>query len=157
MAATWISAAAANGQPLTLRRNGTNLQLVRNGVVIDSRPLATVTDYVLSGDGRDDVLTLDFGFGGFFTVGGAIRFDGGGGTDRVFVTRGTLTMRFGDEIVAVRIHVNEEDDDVVEEAPRLFVVAAHHLVDHLAELLRADRFGGVESAVDPDDGFAFLR
>ena len=42
----------------------------------------------------------------------------------------------GHEIVAVWIRMDEEDDDVVENAFRLVVVAADHLVDHLAELLR---------------------
>ena len=46
---------------------------------------------------------------------------------------------------------------VVEEPHRLVVGAADHLVDHLAELLRAERFGGVQAAVDPDDRLAFLR
>ena len=40
---------------------------------------------------------------------------------------------------------------------RLLVVAARHLIDHLAELLRAEHFGGVEAAVDPDDGLSLLR
>ena len=35
--------------------------------------------------------------------------------------------------------------------------AADHLVDHLAELLRAERLGGVQAAVDPDNGLAVLR
>ena len=46
---------------------------------------------------------------------------------------------------------------VVEEPHRLLVGAADHLVDHLAELLRAERLGGVQAAVDPDDRLAFLR
>ena len=63
----------------------------------------------------------------------------------------------GDEIVAVRIGVDEEDDHVVEDPHRLVVGAADHLVDHLAELLRAERLGGVQAAVDPDDRLAFAR
>ena len=63
----------------------------------------------------------------------------------------------GDEIVAVGIRVNEEDNDVVEDAHGLLVGLAHHVVHHLAELLCADDFGGVESAVDPHDCLAFLR
>ena len=62
----------------------------------------------------------------------------------------------GDEVIAVRIGVHEERDAVVEEALRLVVGAAHHLVDHLAELLRTDCFGGVEPAVDPDHRLAFF-
>ncbi len=63
----------------------------------------------------------------------------------------------GDEIVAVRVGVHEQHDDVVQQAQRLVVVAAHHLVDHLAELLRAERLGGVQPSVDPDDGLPFFR
>ena len=39
---------------------------------------------------------------------------------------------------------------------RLLVVAAHHLVDRLDQLLRAEHLGRVQAAVDPDDGLAFL-
>ena len=63
----------------------------------------------------------------------------------------------GDEIVAVGVGVDEEDDALVEESHRLGVGAADHLVDHLGELLRAERFGRVQAAVDPDDRFAFPR
>ena len=40
---------------------------------------------------------------------------------------------------------------------RLGVVAADQLVDRLDQLLRAEHFGGVQAAVDPDDRLAFLR
>ncbi len=63
----------------------------------------------------------------------------------------------GHQVVAVRIGVDEEDDDVVQDPHRLRIGAAHHLVDHLAELLRAEHFGGVQPAVDPDDGLALAR
>ncbi len=59
--------------------------------------------------------------------------------------------------MAVGIGVHEQDDRVVEKPHRLFVGAAHHLVDHLAELLRAEHFAGVQPAVDPDHGLAFAR
>ena len=79
-----------------------------------------------------------------------------------FADRSLLRIRIahvpvGDEIVAVRIRVDEQDDAVVEEPPRLLVVPADHLVDHLRQLLRAERFGRVQPAVDPDDRLAFLR
>ena len=40
---------------------------------------------------------------------------------------------------------------------RLRVGAADHLVDPFHQLLRAHRFAGVQAAIDPDDGLAFLR
>ena len=63
----------------------------------------------------------------------------------------------GDEIVAVGIRVDEEDDALVQETHRLVVGPADHLVDHLGELLRAEHLGRVESAVDPDDRLALPR
>ncbi len=62
----------------------------------------------------------------------------------------------GDQFLAVGVGLHVEHDDVVEEAHGLFVGAAHHLVDPLHELLRAHGFGGVQSAIDPHDGLAFL-
>ena len=53
--------------------------------------------------------------------------------------------------------MHEQHDALVEEPQRLGVVAADHLVDHLGQLLRAERFVGVQPAVDPDDRFAFPR
>ena len=40
---------------------------------------------------------------------------------------------------------------------RLLVGAAHELIDGLDQLMRADDFGRVQAAVDPDDRLAFLR
>ena len=53
--------------------------------------------------------------------------------------------------------MHEQDDDVIQDPHRLGVGAADHLVDHLAELLRAEHFVGVQAAVDPDDGLALAR
>ena len=63
----------------------------------------------------------------------------------------------GDQLVAVRVGVHEENDAVVQEAQRLLVVAADHLVDHLGELLGAERLGRVQAAVDPHHRLPFLR
>ena len=60
------------------------------------------------------------------------------------------------QIVAVRIGMHEEDDHVVQNPHRLFIGAADHLVDHLAELLGAERFTGMQPAVNPDDGLPVL-
>ncbi len=68
-----------------------------------------------------------------------------------------LHVPVGHQIHAVRVDEGAQLDHVAQEPQRLLVGAAHHLVDVLDELLRADRFGGVEAAVDPDDRPAFLR
>ncbi len=47
-----------------------------------------------------------------------------------------------------------QEDDVVQEAQRLVVVTAHHLVDQFHELLGAEHLGRVQAAIDPHDGFA---
>lgn len=76
---------------LVLRRSGGSMQFLRDGAVLDTRPLAAVTDYAVTGDGGPTTLTLDFAFGGFFTVGGRIRFDGGpGGRARLLVAGESL-------------------------------------------------------------------
>jgi len=63
----------------------------------------------------------------------------------------------GHQFHPVRIRVHGQDDHVVENSHRLFVGAAHQLVDRFHQLLCAQHFGGVQAAVDPDHGFAFFR
>ena len=65
--------------------------------------------------------------------------------------------QFGDQLHAVRIGVDGEDDEVVQETQRLLVGAAHQLIDGLGQLLRAEDFGRVQAAVDPHHRLAFLR
>ena len=60
----------------------------------------------------------------------------------------------GDEFLAVGVGLDEEHNVVVEQAHSLRVGAAHHLVDHFHELLRAHRFARVQTAVDPHDRLA---
>ena len=62
----------------------------------------------------------------------------------------------GDQLHAIGIGVRREDDDVLQDALRLFVVLADELVDGFDQLLRAQHFAGVQAAVDPDHGLAFL-
>ena len=50
-----------------------------------------------------------------------------------------------------------QDHDVAQQPHRLFVGAAHQLIDRFHQLLCAEDLGGVQAAVNPDDGFAFLR
>ena len=63
----------------------------------------------------------------------------------------------GDQLHAVGIGVDGEDDDVAQEAHRLFVGAADELIDRFRQLLRAEHFGGVQAAVDPHDRLAVAR
>ena len=63
----------------------------------------------------------------------------------------------GDEVVAIRVRMDEQDDDVVQDAHCLVIAPADHVEHHLAELLRADRFRGVQAPVDPHNGLALLR
>src|SRR5207247_891120 len=44
----------------------------------------------------------------------------------------------------------------VEKAHRLFIGAADHLINHLAELLSAENFARVQAAIDPDHGLALF-
>ena len=62
----------------------------------------------------------------------------------------------GDELDTVGIRDGHEQDHVVEETHGFRIGAAGHLVNHLGERLGVHRLGGVEAAVDPDDGFAFF-
>jgi len=55
-----------------------DLQLLDGTAVVASRALAETSAVVIRGeDGHDDALTVDFSFGGFFTLAGGISFDGG--------------------------------------------------------------------------------
>ena len=77
---------------------------------------------------------------------------------------GAALLRFGvphvpvgDQLHAVRVGVHRQDDHVAEDAHRLLIGLAGELVDGLDELLGAEHLGGVQAAVDPDHGLAFLR
>ncbi len=68
---------------------------------------------------------------------------------------GAIHVVVGAEVIAVGIGVDEEDDDVVEDAQRLRIIGRDVLVKGLGEHLGAEHFGGVEAAVDPNHGLAF--
>ena len=80
-------------------------------------------------------------------------------------TRGTVHDAFfgdgfahvplADEVVAIGIGMDAENDDVLKDAHGFGVGSAGELPDGLDELVGADGFGGMETAIDPDDGFAF--
>ncbi len=81
-----------NGTNFVVRRSGSDVQTLIDGKLVDSRPLAAVTNLSLKGtDGAANSLTVDLGFGGYFTLAGVLSFQGGvGGTDPVRVTGGNL-------------------------------------------------------------------
>jgi hypothetical protein len=53
--------------------------------------------------------------------------------------------------------MHRENDVILEDAHRLFVGPGDQLVRGLDQLIRAEHFGGMETAVEPDDRLAFLR
>ena len=61
------------------------------------------------------------------------------------------------EFLAVRIRQHAKNDVVVQQPHGFRVGAAHHLIHLFHLLLRTHRFGGVQPAVDPHHGFAFMR
>ena len=69
---------------------------------------------------------------------------------------GLALVPVGDEVEAVGVDEDAEDDVVVEEAKGFGIGEGVELVDGLDELLGSYGFAGVEAAVDPDDGFAFF-
>jgi len=77
------------------------IQVLRGGVVVDSRPTDTVTMVTINGDDGDDTLTVNyFGSGGFFTA--PIAFNGNGQTsgDDIVILGGsvdTVTHQFDND------------------------------------------------------------
>jgi len=71
-----------SGAALKLVQSGLNLDLINTATsaTIDSRPVAAVTSYTVTGaDGAsNDSLTVDFS-GGYFVLSGGITFNGGTG------------------------------------------------------------------------------
>jgi hypothetical protein len=80
----------------------------------------------------------------------------GGAVGDTFFGDGFAHVPVGDEVEAVGVVEDAEDDVVVEETEGFGVGEGVELVDGFDELLRADGFAGVEAAVDPDDGLAFF-
>jgi autotransporter-associated beta strand protein len=91
-----------------VRQNGLYLEVLRDGVVVETRPLIAVTGLeILGGDG-DDTFTIDYAFGGFFDL--PITVDGQGQTgvgtgDEVVVIGGT----FADVVLD---HLNANDGSI---------------------------------------------
>ena len=62
----------------------------------------------------------------------------------------------GEQLVPVGVRMCEQNDHVVENAPRLAVVHADHLVDRLDELLGSEDLRCVQPSIDPDHGLTRL-
>jgi len=84
-----INATADN---YTLRFNAGNgdLELLDGTTVVASQALAATTEVVINGeDGQDDNLTIDFAFGGVFSLEDGITYNGGeGGIDKLSTVGG---------------------------------------------------------------------
>lgn len=87
---------------LALRRAGDDVQLLRNGTVVSTRPLDHTYSVDLRGtDNQVDVLTIDFAAGAFAVPGG-IKFAGGTGAPRDMVAaRGDADMILTDDELTV--------------------------------------------------------
>jgi len=105
---------------ITLRRNGADLELVRDadGVVLASRPLDGTT--VVEVEGAvfgGDRLTVDFAAGGFFSVPGGVRFlnsdPGWGFTPATLALRGSVTTMRYDATGVTTGYVTAETDSGV--------------------------------------------
>ncbi|HPM83595.1 MAG TPA: autotransporter-associated beta strand repeat-containing protein, partial [Candidatus Anammoximicrobium sp.] len=65
------------------------IQLLRGGVVVDSRPFASVTSYTVDAQGGNDSLAVNYGAsGGFFPQ--PVTFQGGTGANALAITGGTF-------------------------------------------------------------------
>ena len=69
---------------------------------------------------------------------------------------GFLHVPVGHKLHAVRIRMHEHDHDVVQDAQRLLIGAGEHLVVGLDQLIGAEDFGRMQSAVNPDHRLSFL-
>lgn len=84
---------AADSFTLRFNADTADLELLKGTSVVLSRSLAATSAVVINGeDGQDDSLTIDFAFGGFFSVAGGITYNGGeDGFDALSVTGGEFT------------------------------------------------------------------
>ncbi|MCH8921790.1 MAG: hypothetical protein IIA67_01440, partial [Planctomycetes bacterium] len=84
---------------VTLRRNGLNVEVFDNntGTLIATQLLAETDSVTINGSNvEDDVLTVDYAFGGFFALPGGVWFDGGSsaGDGVTILGDGLTTGRF---------------------------------------------------------------
>ncbi|NLF73514.1 MAG: cadherin-like domain-containing protein, partial [Candidatus Anammoximicrobium sp.] len=92
------TAPAGGANQITLRKNGTDLEIVRDAdaQVLASKPLADTTIVIVTGaDAADDQLTVDLAAGGFFSLAGGVDFSGGaGGHDTLVLSGSVTTVRY---------------------------------------------------------------
>jgi hypothetical protein len=82
---------------LTLRRNGAHLELIEStsGILLARRLLAETTAVVINGAVNEfDQLTIDYGFGGDFSLAGGVRFHGGAGTSNNLQLVGNTSFNY---------------------------------------------------------------
>src|SRR5882724_7450239 len=63
----------SNGGAFRLHVNGANLELLRDNVVVDSQPLASVTSYTINGGDGNETLVID----NLVSLPGGVFFNGG--------------------------------------------------------------------------------
>ena len=68
---------------------------------------------------------------------------------------GVAIVPVGDEVHAVGVIEDGEQDVVLEKAHRLGIGLGVHFIDGLKICCEPDGLGGVQASVDPDDGLAF--
>jgi hypothetical protein len=74
-----FTAPSGNGaDTMILQLNGTTLEILDNGSVVASQALARTSSVTITGaNNENDSLTVDYSFGGFFSVTGGVSFAGG--------------------------------------------------------------------------------
>lgn len=97
-----FAAPSGNGADnLVLRRSGTNLELLDNGMLVAAGPLALTQSVVLQGaDGENDTLMIDFS-GGSFSIPGGIRFHGGAGGGDIIAVVGDINATLSNASLVV--------------------------------------------------------
>ena len=81
-----INNAARREFRLALNRNQIELEVYINGTLLPTSPLSRLNSVVIKGSSADDVLIVDSS-NGLISLSGGIRFDGGGGANRIVLTQ----------------------------------------------------------------------
>ncbi len=136
------------------------LQVLRGGVVVDSRPTSTVTMITINGDDGDDTLTVNyFGSGGFFTT--PVTFNGNG------QTTGDDIVILGGSVDSVTHQFDNDNDgeftvDLGGQSQTTTYTGLEPVLDHLSATDRVFTFtGGAETITlsddaGPDDGISLI-
>ena len=75
--------------------------------------------------------------------------------DRTLCGVGCSHIPVRHQLHAIGIHEAVENNDIIQETHCLGIGAVHELINIFDKLLRAEHFRGVQSAIDPHDGFSF--